>query len=402
MISRWLRPCKGAVEIGTRPVLSARYFSLTMLALCLALFSPEESRAATRSVTLSWGASAATSVVGYKVYMGGATQTYSNSVSVGNTTNATFSGLIEGATYYFAAAAINALGLEGDLSNEVGYTVPVSASSPPTIALTSPTAGASYVSPATISLASTVIANGHAIAKVQFLDGTASVGECTVPPYSLTLSGVGAGTHAYGARLWYDGTLTLDSAPVTVTVASLPPPWQTCDVGGPCATGNAAVSGGVYTVVGAGTLSGTADTFRFTYQSLSGDGEMSARINSIQNTGAAALAGVMIRETLTPGSQYALIGLTPAGGYQFQKRVGTSSSSVVSALGSGTPPATWVRLVRKGKTFYAYTSVDGVKWTLNRRDTLTMASNIYIGLAVASGTSTTLNSSSFGSLAVIP
>lgn len=370
--------------------------------LLLVLLSPSDLRAATRSVTLSWGASAASNVVGYKVYMGSASQSYTNSVSLGNVTNATFSGLAEGATYYFAAATINALGLEGDLSNEVGYTVPVSATVPPTIVLTSPTAGATFVSPATVSLASTVVANGHTITKVQFLDGPSLLGESASPPYSLTLSGVGAGTHTYIARLNYDGALTLDSALAKVTVVSLPAPWQTCDLGGPCAAGNATISSGVYTVAGAGSLSGTADSFRFVYQTLSADGQVTARLNTIQNTAAGALAGVMIRETLVPGSQYVFIGLTPAGSYQFQRRTGTSSGTVFSSLGTGTPPATWIRLVRKGKTFYTYTSVDGVKWNLSHRDTITMASAIYIGLAVTSGNTSTLNTSSFTSVAVIP
>ena len=49
--------------------------------------------------------------------------------------------------------------------------------------------------------------------------------------------------------------------------------------------GSASVPGGLYTVAGAGQISGSADSFRFLYQTLSGDGQIQARISSAQNTG---------------------------------------------------------------------------------------------------------------------
>ena len=74
------------------------------------------------------------------------------------------------------------------------------------------------------------------------------------------------------------------------------------------AAGSASVSNGIYTVNGCGNISGTADNFRFLYQSLSGDGEITAQINSVQNTGTSGRIGVMIRESLTSGSSYAFMG----------------------------------------------------------------------------------------------
>jgi hypothetical protein len=55
-------------------------------------------------------------------------------VDVGNATNVTVSGLIEGTTYYFAATAYNTLGMESSFSAETTYTVPVPlGNQPPTI-----------------------------------------------------------------------------------------------------------------------------------------------------------------------------------------------------------------------------------------------------------------------------
>ena len=79
------------------------------------------------SVTLAWDPSPDASVVAYKVYYGPTSRSYTNSIQVGNVTNASVAGLIEGATYYFGATALDSSGLESDFSNETLSTVPVPA-----------------------------------------------------------------------------------------------------------------------------------------------------------------------------------------------------------------------------------------------------------------------------------
>jgi hypothetical protein len=79
---------------------------------------------AVQSVTLAWGSSLDTGVAGYNMYYGAASLTYTSMVDLGSTTNGTISGLVEGATYYFAVKAYDPLGLESDYSNEAVYTVP--------------------------------------------------------------------------------------------------------------------------------------------------------------------------------------------------------------------------------------------------------------------------------------
>jgi hypothetical protein len=80
-----------------------------------------------QSVTLAWNQNADPTVIGYKAYYGVASRTYTNNIDVGNATNATISGLVEGATYYFATTAYNTLGLESGFSSEISYTVPLTA-----------------------------------------------------------------------------------------------------------------------------------------------------------------------------------------------------------------------------------------------------------------------------------
>lgn len=283
------------------------------------------------------------------------------------------------------------------------FTLTVAApSSPPSIVLTSPTSGGSLTAPATINLAATVTANGNAITKVQFFNGATLLGEDSSTPYNITWSGVTAGSYAVSARVIYGSGSVVDSPSVNVVVSGLPAPWQTVDIGTVGVAGSASALSGTYTVNGAGNISGTADNFCFVYQSLSGDGEIRFRINSAADTGTSGRAGVMIRESLTSGSRYAFMGISPDGTFRWHRRTSTSGNTSSTTSTVGALPNVWVRLVRTGNSIYGYSSVDGVTWTKVSSRNISMAANIYVGLAVASGNSTTLNTSSFSSAAVIP
>jgi hypothetical protein len=80
-----------------------------------------------QSVTLAWNQSTNPIVVGYKIYDGVASHTYTNMINAGNATNATISGLIPGTTYYFTATTYVSSGMESPFSSEVSYMVPFAA-----------------------------------------------------------------------------------------------------------------------------------------------------------------------------------------------------------------------------------------------------------------------------------
>ncbi len=97
---------------------------LALYAVLLTILS-QAKLLAVGSVSLAWDVSPDVTATGYRVYYGGASGVYTNSATVGNVTNATFSNLPDGATYYFAAVAYNSAGFESDFSNETSYSVPV-------------------------------------------------------------------------------------------------------------------------------------------------------------------------------------------------------------------------------------------------------------------------------------
>ena len=65
----------------------------------------------------------------------------------------------------------------------------------------------------------------------------------------------------------------------------MPAPWSSQDVGNPAIAGQASYASGTFSVSGAGAdIWDTSDQFRFVYQTLNGDGEIVARVDSLQNT----------------------------------------------------------------------------------------------------------------------
>jgi regulation of enolase protein 1 (concanavalin A-like superfamily) len=274
---------------------------------------------------------------------------------------------------------------------------------PPTITLSSSdSSSGGYSAPATVNLLASVGANGHTISQVQFYNGSTLLGQVGAAPYGFSWSSVGAGTYSLTAVAVYDSGSTVTSSPLNVTVSGLPAPWQSADIGSTGLTGSATMSGSVYTVQGAGNIGGSSDSFHYLYQSLTGDGQIQAQINSVQSTGGAAYVGVMIRETLTGPSSFAAMGISPNGWIRWNRRNGTGNNYSSTKAGSGTAPNLWVRVVRSGNTFTGYKSTDGVNWVQVNSSNITMASNIYIGFVVASGNSSTLNTSTFSDASVVP
>ena len=135
---------------------------------------------------------------------------------------------------------------------------------------------------------------------------------------------------------------------------------------------------------------------------MSGDGDLRANITSLQNSTVDARGGIIMRETLTPGSKYAFMGISPDGTIRSQTRTATLSGSSSVTAGVGTAPNIWTRLVRTGNAVLGYKSTDGATWTLMSSNSLTMATNIYFGLAVTSGTTNALSAAGFTNVLAIP
>ncbi len=134
-----------------------------------------------------------------------------------------------------------------------------------------------------------------------------------------------------------------------------------------------------------GTAGDYRDEFHFAYKTLTGAGTIVAKVVSIQNTDQWAKAGVMIRDTLEPGSKHAFACITPGNGVASQGRIDTGGASFNTAQGGITAPH-WVKLERSmSGSFIVSHSANGTTWTPvtgSNPTNIQMGSTVYVGLAL--------------------
>jgi hypothetical protein len=90
---------------------------------------------------------------------------------------------------------------------------------PPVIALTEPTAGTTYLAPASLTLVAAPADEDGTIARVDFFAGPVLIGSATQPPFRITWQNVSAGTYALTAQATDDDGAKATSAAVNITVA---------------------------------------------------------------------------------------------------------------------------------------------------------------------------------------
>jgi len=278
---------------------------------------------------------------------------------------------------------------------------------PPTIAITSPSDGASYTEPASITIDADASDSDGTIARVDFYQGSALLGTSTSAPYSVTWTNVPAGSYSLTAVATDDAGASTTSAAVSVTVhasTALPSGWSDGDIGATGAAGAASYSSGTFSVTGAGAdVWGTADALHYAYMPLTGDGTIVARVATTQYVSQWTKAGVMMRNSLSPSAAQAfmLVAASSAKGVPFQRRTVDGNTSVSTAGPFATAPY-WVKLVRAGNVITGYASPNGTTWTQIGSDTFTMGSTIYVGLAVSSHVAGTNATATFDNVTVTP
>jgi RHS repeat-associated protein len=188
-----------------------------------------------------------------------------------------------------------------------------------------------------------------------------------------------------------------------LSAQAIPSGWSDGDIGSVGLAGSSSYANNVFTVSGAGsTIGGTADSFHFAYQSLSGDGTIVGRVVSFSGAWADQ-AGVMIRETLNAGSAnvFMCVQTTSAPYLELWDRPSTGANTVNPSYLAVTALPYWLKLVRSGNTFTSFYSIDGLNWVqLSTSQTVSMAQNVYIGLGVSNHSTTTLGTATFDNVSI--
>jgi len=195
-----------------------------------------------------------------------------------------------------------------------------------------------------------------------------------------------------------DGTVaTAQFTDVTVE------PMQEFTVGSiASAKGHGSYNPVVYFLSGQGSdIWGTADSLYYGFMEWTGDGTITARVRDIQASSAWAKAGVMFRESTTPGSKHVFALLSPGHGAALQYRPTTMGPSASAGGISGAAPG-WLRLTRAGDTFTASLSVDGRTWKTIGSVTVQMAQTLFVGFVHTSHNPDDGGGASFDDIRVKP
>ena len=200
----------------------------------------------------------------------------------------------------------------------------------------------------------------------------------------------------------WDGPARPDHLAALQSILTVPEPWAHRDVGSVAHRGSAGLAGERHAVRGSGPdISDYADAFHFVYQPLAGDGYVVARVLGLQDTDPFAKAGVMVRASLSPFARHVSVFMSPSNGVRFVRRLrdgeGTTSGGV-----AGSAPH-WLMVMRLGDTLTGYRSADGENWSqVGPTETIPMPETVYVGLAVTSRNTGSLNVATFDGVAVVP
>ena len=184
----------------------------------------------------------------------------------------------------------------------------------------------------------------------------------------------------------YNGILVYRTEPL-----SLPAPWQHNDIGTVGFPGYADYNDGTFVINSSGIdIWNLQDAGHFIYQPLTGDGQIIARLDSLDPTAWYAKAGPMFRENMTSNSAMVYLAINAAGDgngdwHQFVWRatqgagtgIITHTNDPVQIL----PTECWLKLARQGSTFSGYYSTNGSIWHLIGSCTVNLSSPALVGLA---------------------
>lgn len=154
------------------------------------------------------------------------------------------------------------------------------------------------------------------------------------------------------------GNFTLDVSCAPLCPAPIGAPWSVASINAAGGAGLEACDG-TYDVSATGTGTATADKLTFVYQPLSGNGYITAKINSIQPF---VFGGVQFRDGVAPGARKA--GIATQLGSRATREFRNVAGAAHSVGQLAAPKHQWVRAVRDGGAFSMYVSANGVNWTL--------------------------------------
>jgi len=178
------------------------------------------------------------------------------------------------------------------------------------------------------------------------------------------------------------------------------------EIGNTSEDGSSSFSDGTWTLTGSGNgLNEQSISYHYAYTTLSGDGEMIARVRSIENTDPNADAALVIRASLTdPQASAATISARPQQGTQFGARVfdaADGNGSQTFPLSNLPDGPVWLKLERRGNRVFGFTGPDGVTWAPMQHVIFEdWPEDVFIGLAATSHNNSELATATFSDVQI--
>jgi hypothetical protein len=178
-------------------------------------------------------------------------------------------------------------------------------------------------------------------------------------------------------------------------------PWSDADLGHQRVRGLSTEADGALIVTGGGTgIGDTLDQFHFTYQRVTGDVDIVARLLAVDGDHPLALAGLMIRAALQPTAAHASLLGEVSRPVSFKRRLSDGWTSIATKTAFPSV-GSWLKLERRGQLISAYVSNDGANWAFIGADLVELSDEAFVGFAVASHQPNDLATSIFDSVSLV-
>jgi len=178
--------------------------------------------------------------------------------------------------------------------------------------------------------------------------------------------------------------------------------WNCADIGtpNPTVTGSQSYNdqSSTYTINGVGAdINGTSDGFHYVWQTMQGDGSVTATVSWQNYTSMSAKAGLMLRASTDPAAFNLFVAVTP------YKSVGVQYRSAITGTNVAAPytPYTGIltlRISRSNGSLMVYESTDGGQWTLLAGPFTFLTGPLLAGMAVTSADSSSSATAQFGNV----
>ncbi len=122
----------------------------------------------------------------------------------------------------------------------------------------------------------------------------------------------------------------LNPPPVSPCSSTVPPMWQSADIGYVAYPGDVCVTNGAYKISASGSdIWDKTDAFHYLFQEvITNETELTIRVASIKHTNDYAKVGIMFRQNLDAGSPFVYLSLIPSNQIILYKRTAQNISAV--------------------------------------------------------------------------